>query len=62
MGGQTVGQFAAELKMPALLLLEQMRAADMAKESADDVISEKEKAKFLDYFRASSETSGRKIA
>ncbi|WP_408399245.1 translation initiation factor IF-2 associated domain-containing protein [Paraburkholderia aspalathi] len=62
MSGQTVGQFAAELKMPAVVLLEQMRAAGVAKESATDIISEREKAKLLDYLRASSSTSGRKIS
>ncbi|CAG7602429.1 translation initiation factor IF-2 [Candidatus Vallotia tarda] len=53
MASNNVAQFAAELKMPASLLLEQLQAAGMQKASADDVLSEADKARLLDHLRKS---------
>lgn len=51
MASTNVGQFAAELKMPESVLLEQLRAAGVEKKSADDVLSAEDKAKLLDALR-----------
>ncbi|WP_338861056.1 translation initiation factor IF-2 [Mycetohabitans rhizoxinica] len=53
MASNNVAQFAAELKMPAGLLLEQLQAAGVQKASADDVLSEADKARLLDHLRKS---------
>lgn len=53
MASNNVAQFAAELKMPAGLLLEQLQAAGVRKASADDVLSEADKARLLDHLRKS---------
>ncbi|MFP3245027.1 MAG: translation initiation factor IF-2, partial [Paraburkholderia sp.] len=48
-----VAQFAAELKMPAGVLLEQLQAAGVTKASEDDALSETDKARLLDHLRKS---------
>ncbi|KAG0162640.1 hypothetical protein DFQ30_001587, partial [Apophysomyces sp. BC1015] len=53
MASNNVAQFAAELKMPAGLLLEQLQAAGVRKASADDMLSEADKARLLDHLRKS---------
>src|ERR1700709_1796761 len=53
MASNNVAQFAAELKMPAGVLLEQLQAAGVQKASADDDLSETDKARLLDHLRKS---------
>src|ERR1700761_632984 len=53
MGSNNVAQFAAELKMPAGVLLEQLQAAGVQKASEDDALSETDKARLLDHLRKS---------
>ena len=53
MASNNVAQFAAELKMPAGVLLEQLHAAGVQKQSAEDVVSESDKARLLDHLRKS---------
>lgn len=53
MASNNVAQFAAELKMPAGVLLEQLQAAGVQKASADDDLSEMDKARLLDHLRKS---------
>ena len=48
-----VAQFAGELRMPPTVLLEQLRAAGVNKAVTDDVLSEQDKTKLLDYLRRS---------
>jgi translation initiation factor IF-2 len=64
MASNNVAQFAAELKMPAGLLLEQLQAAGVQKASEDDTLSETDKARLLDHLRkshGSSDADKRKI-
>ena len=51
MASNNVAQFAQELKLPPQVLLDQLRAAGVAKDSADDVLSESDKARLLDALR-----------
>ena len=51
MAALNVDQFATELNLPAVLLLEQLRAAGLNKTAAEDPLSEQDKAKLLDYLR-----------
>jgi translation initiation factor IF-2 len=51
MPSNTVAQFAAELKVPPKLLLEQLRAAGVTKSADDDTLSEDDKARLLDSLR-----------
>ena len=51
MGKLNVAQFATELGLPVALLLEQLKAAGIAKEEASDPMSEKDKAKLLEHLR-----------
>jgi translation initiation factor IF-2 len=51
MASMTVNQFAAELKMPAQMLLEQLRSAGVDKNSVDDVVTENDKAQLLEALR-----------
>ncbi|MDO8262395.1 MAG: translation initiation factor IF-2 [Gallionella sp.] len=51
MGKLNVAQFAAELGLPVALLLEQLKAAGLAKEQESDPMSEKDKAKLLEHLR-----------
>ncbi len=53
MASNNVAQFAAELKMPAGVLLEQLQAAGVQKASEDDALSESDKARLLDHLRKS---------
>ncbi|BBO59954.1 translation initiation factor IF-2 [Mycoavidus sp. B2-EB] len=64
MASNNVAQFAAELKMSAGVLLEQLRAAGVAKQSTDDALSEADKARLLDHLRrvhGADDTEKRKI-
>jgi translation initiation factor IF-2 len=64
MASNNVAQFAAELKMPAGVLLEQLQAAGVQKASEDDALSETDKARLLDHLRkshGSADTDKRKI-
>jgi translation initiation factor IF-2 len=51
MPSNTVAQFAAELKVPAHLLLEQLRAAGVDKAAESDALSEDDKSRLLDSLR-----------
>ena len=53
MASNNVAQFAAELKMPAGVLLEQLQAAGVTKASEADSLSETDKARLLDHLRKS---------
>lgn len=62
MSSNTVAQFASELKMPAEVLLEQLRAAGVAINTAADELSEVDKSKLLESLRRShGATEGKKI-
>ncbi len=63
MGKLNVTQFAAELGLPIALLLEQLKAAGIAKEHESDPMSEKDKAKLLEHLRQAhgAEKPARKI-
>lgn len=49
--GLNVSRFATELGLPTLLLLEQLQAAGISKQQKSDSISERDKAKLLEYLR-----------
>ncbi|HZV55188.1 MAG TPA: translation initiation factor IF-2 [Rhodocyclaceae bacterium] len=51
MAQMNVSQFAAELKMPATALLEQLAKAGVSKQASNDALSEQDKARLLDYLR-----------
>src|SRR4051794_34632061 len=51
MASTNVAQFATELKMPADLLLTQLRAAGVAKDSSSDPLSKEDKDRLLDHLR-----------
>jgi len=53
MAQMNVTQFASELKMPAATLLEQLQKAGVAKQAANDTLTEQDKAKLLEYLRRS---------
>ncbi|CAM4130735.1 translation initiation factor IF-2 [Bordetella tumulicola] len=62
MSSNTVAQFATELKMPANVLLEQLRSAGVVLNSVDDAVTDSDKAKLLDSLRrAHGATEGKKI-
>ncbi|MGB8857396.1 MAG: translation initiation factor IF-2, partial [Burkholderiales bacterium] len=64
MAQKNVAQFAEELNLPAALLLEQLRAAGVEKTAAEESLTEKDKAKLLDYLRevhGNKETKTKKI-
>lgn len=62
MSSNTVAQFATELKMPANVLLEQLRAAGVDLKSVDDAVTDSDKAKLLESLRrAHGATEGKKI-
>ncbi len=62
MPSNTVNQFAVELKMPANVLLEQLRSAGVNLKSVEDVVTESDKAKLLDALRrAHGAKDGKKI-
>ena len=51
MAQTSVAQFAGELKVPPTVLLEQLRAAGVDKRIAEDMLSEQDKSRLLDYLR-----------
>src|SRR2546425_2486353 len=51
MAQMSVAQFAGELKVPPSVLLEQLRAAGVHKRVAEDVLSDQDKPKRLEYLR-----------
>lgn len=62
MSSITVAQFAQELKMPAEVLLEQLRAAGVAVDGVADTVSDADKSKLLESLRRShGATDGKKI-
>src|SRR5690606_27535570 len=62
MPSNTVAQFAVELKMPANVLLEQLRNAGVELKSVDDVVTDADKARLLDSLRrAHGGAEGKKI-
>jgi len=60
MAQTTVEQFAGELKLPTLLLLEQLKSAGVHKSSADDQLSENDKAALLEHLRKEHGTQATK--
>ncbi len=62
MSSNTVAQFATELKMPANVLLEQLRGAGVDLKSVDDNVTDSDKARLLESLRRShGATDGKKI-
>lgn len=62
MSSNTVAQFATELKMPAELLLKQLRSAGVKVSSPDDAVNEIDKSRLLESLRRShGATEGKKI-
>ena len=53
MAQTSVAQFATDLKMPAGALLEQLQKAGVAKSTTEDLLSENDKTRLLDYLRRS---------
>ncbi|MBS4098240.1 MAG: translation initiation factor IF-2 [Sulfuricella sp.] len=53
MGQLSVAQFAGELGLQPALLLEQLSAAGVGKQTADDVLTEQDKTLLLEYLRRS---------
>src|ERR1017187_4924280 len=51
MAQMSVSQFATELKMPATALLEQLAKAGVDKSATNDMLSEQDKTRLLDYLR-----------
>ncbi len=54
----TVAQFATELNRPAAALLEQLLSAGVAKQSADETLTETDKERLLEHLRSAHGTSG----
>jgi translation initiation factor IF-2 len=61
MGKMNVTQFASELGLPVAMLLEQLRAAGVAKQGENDGVSEQDKAQLLSHLRNSHGNSAGKI-
>ncbi|TAL89030.1 MAG: translation initiation factor IF-2 [Candidimonas sp.] len=62
MPSNTVAQFAVELKMPANVLLEQLRSAGVELKSVDDDVTDTDKTRLLDSLRrAHGGSEGKKI-
>jgi len=57
MTSTTVAEFASELKKPTDTLLDQLKAAGVAKSSASDVLTEGDKQKLLSHLQASHGTA-----
>ena len=57
MAQMSVAQFAGELKVPPSQLLEQLRAAGVHKQVAEDVLSDQDKTRLLEYLRKSHGSS-----
>jgi translation initiation factor IF-2 len=51
MAQSTVAQFAAELRLPTTLLLEQLKSAGVNKTTVDDRLDEADKTALLEYLR-----------
>ncbi|HEY7788442.1 MAG TPA: translation initiation factor IF-2 N-terminal domain-containing protein, partial [Casimicrobiaceae bacterium] len=51
MAQTTIEQFATDLKMPAIALLEQLSAAGVAGKNHGDNLTEQDKTRLLDYLR-----------
>ena len=51
MAQSTVAQFAAELRLPTALLLEQLKSAGVNKATAEDKLDEADKTALLDFLR-----------
>src|SRR5919106_3580650 len=51
MAQTSVSQFAAELKVPPSVLLEQLRAAGVDKKQPEDSLSDQDKSRLLEYLR-----------
>ncbi|WP_018915210.1 translation initiation factor IF-2 [Thiomonas sp. FB-6] len=58
MAQTTVAQLATELHIPAAQLLEQLAAASVHKQNAEDPISEADKARLLDHLRVAHGVAG----
>jgi len=57
MAVMTVAQFAAQLGRPTTALLEQLQSAGVTKQSPDDVLTETDKERLLDFLRTSHGTN-----
>ena len=57
MAQTSVAQFATDLKMPAVALLEQLQKAGVDKNNSEDELSEQDKARLLEYLRRSHGTA-----
>ena len=53
MAQTSVAQFADSLKMPATALLEQLQKAGVSKNKAEDLLTEQDKTRLLDFLRRS---------
>ncbi len=53
MAQTSVAQFATDLKMPAVALLEQLQKAGVVKSRTDDLLTEQDKSRLLDFLRRS---------
>jgi len=53
MAQTSVAQFAIDLRMPAGALLEQLQKAGVTKIKADDLLTEQDKSRLLEYLRRS---------
>ena len=60
MAQMNVSQLAAELKMPATALLEQLVRAGVSKTASQDMLTEQDKTRLLDYLRKAHGESGPK--
>jgi translation initiation factor IF-2 len=58
MAQMTIEQFATDLKMPAVALLEQLSAAGVAAKKQGDMLSEQDKTRLLDYLRKQHGAAG----
>ena len=59
--GQRVRDFAGELKLPIAALLVQLQKAGVMKLDADDLLSEGDKSRLLEYLRAAHRGAQRKV-
>jgi translation initiation factor IF-2 len=57
MASTTVAQLAAELNRPAAALLEQLQSAGVRKASADDALTDSDKARLLEHLRSAHGTA-----
>ena len=59
MAQTTIEQFATDLKMPAVALLEQLSAAGVLGKKQGDKLTEQDKTRLLDYLRRQHGAGGR---